>query len=194
MSETASTRLFRIAVGSKNPVKLSSSTNGARHALQAYLAGCDVESSGFDVASGVSSQPLGDRETKSGAKQRSLEAYEAYKAANEGRSPDFAIGLEGGVSDENGEMECMAWIVVYDGENYGSSKTGTFTLPKRIRELVLSGMELGDADDLVFGSVNSKQKGGTVGHLTRGVIDRSKYYESTVVMAFIPLLWSDLYP
>ena len=54
-------------------------------------------------------------------------------------------------------------------------------------------MELGNADDKVFSTVNSKQKGGTVGKLTRGVIDRAQYYESAVILAMIPFIWPSLY-
>ena len=56
-------------------------------------------------------------------------------------------------------------------------------------QLVRDGMELGDADDEVMGTVGAKQGAGTVGALTRGVIDRSEYYEPAVVLAMVPLLW-----
>lgn len=58
----------------------------------------------------------------------------------------------------------------------------------------MGGMELGDADDAVFGTKNAKQGDGTVGHLTHNVIDRTKYYTSAVILAMIPFHWPDLYP
>jgi len=76
----------------------------------------------------------------------------------------------------------------------GCARTSAFALPPAICALVAAGMELGDADDKVFGSSNAKQAGGTVGHLTLGVIDRTLYYEQAVVLAFIPFHWPDLYP
>ena len=53
------------------------------------------------------------------------------------------------------------------------------------------GMELGDADDAVFNDTNSKQKGGTVGKLTHGAIDRTAYYVHALHMALIPFLHDD---
>jgi non-canonical (house-cleaning) NTP pyrophosphatase len=54
-------------------------------------------------------------------------------------------------------------------------------------------MELGAADDLVFDTTNSKQKEGSVGQLTHGVIDRKNFYEQAVVLAFIRFQWPELY-
>lgn len=62
--------------------------------------------------------------------------------------------------------------MVYNGEKFGSARTASFFLPEAIATLVKGGLELGDADDKVFGSTNNKQSGGTVGHLTNGVIGR----------------------
>ena len=185
---------YIIAVGSRNPVKINSSLTGVKKAL-IPVAGDDVDvtAQGFDVSSGVSDQPMGDAETKLGAVNRAKGAYEAFIAENEGVKPNFSVGLEGGIiNDEEEEiMICSAWMAVFDGESIGTARTCSFPLPPKIRELVLGGMELGDADDKVFGSSNSKQKGGTVGHLTRGVIDRAEYYEPAVVLAMVPLLWKD---
>ena len=49
-------------------------------------------------------------------------------------------------------------------------------------------MELGHADDVVFKDKNSKQKGGTVGKLTDGLVDRTEYYRHAMLMALIPFL------
>jgi non-canonical (house-cleaning) NTP pyrophosphatase len=98
------------------------------------------------------------------------------------------------VSDDGEKMECFAWTAVYNGKNMGTARTASFFLPKQIRDLVLEGMELGDADDKVFGTVNAKQGDGTVGHLTKGIINRTQYYAPAVVLAFVPFMWPDLYP
>ena len=93
-------------------------------------------------------------------------------------------------------MECCAWMErTALLPTFGSARTSTFQLPAAIVDLVNSGMELGDADDQVFGTVNSKQGEGTVGHLTNGVsvISRANYYEPAVVLAFIPFIWPSLY-
>jgi inosine/xanthosine triphosphatase len=185
-------QILKIAVGSKNPIKLSASLNGTRRAW----VDKQIEGVGFDVPSGVSDQPMGNEETKLGAGNRARAAYDAYKDSQpDGAKPDYAVGLEGGVMlSPAGELECFAWIAVYDGEKTGYARTGSFVLPPRIRDLVVKeGMELGHADDLVFGATNSKQSAGAVGFLTRGVVDRAQYYEHAVVLAYIPFQWPDLY-
>ncbi len=80
------------------------------------------------------------------------------------------------------------------GKTLGTSRTSAFFLPHVIRDLVTKeGLELGAADDRVFGTQNSKQAAGAVGQLTKGVIDRTAYYEQAVVLAFIPFQWPELY-
>jgi len=185
----------RIAIGSKNPVKVNSSINGVAKALQPLLCKevkVQVHGKGFNVPSDVSDQPMSEAETKTGACNRARNAWNAFMS-EVGNAPDFAVGLEGGIVNDESEMICSAWMAVYNGTTMGTARTCSFPLPPSIRRLVLGGMELGDADDQIFGSVNSKQAGGTVGHLSRGVIDRTAYYEPAVVLAMVPLLWPDLY-
>jgi len=54
-------------------------------------------------------------------------------------------------------------------------------------------MELGQADDEVFYEDNSKQKGGSVGILTKGKLNRTEYYQQAVLLALIPFLQKNLY-
>jgi non-canonical (house-cleaning) NTP pyrophosphatase len=68
----------------------------------------------------------------------------------------------------------------------GKARTATYYLPRETAQLVKGGMELGHADEVVFGGQNSKQKNGSVGLLTGDVIDRRAYYEEAVVLALIP--------
>ena len=179
-----------LAVGSKNPVKLKAAIDGATRAF----VDKKVVGEGFNSPSGVRDQPMGDVETKTGAGNRAKHSFEEF-AKLHGFAPSYALGLEGGVSvTESNELECFAWIAVYNGSTMGFSRTASFCLPPSIRDLVLvDGMELGDADDKVFGSTNAKQSGGTVGHLSNGVIERAEYYEHAVVLAFIPFHWPSLY-
>jgi len=58
---------------------------------------------------------------------------------------------------------------------------------------VNSGLELGEADDLVFGQANSKQKNGAIGLLTNDVLNRTTLYEQAVIMALIPFKNPHLY-
>jgi len=91
-------------------------------------------------------------------------------------------------------MEAFAWVCIIsrDGK-IGKAKSGVFFLPKKVVGLIKEGKELGEANDIVFKEENSKQKGGAIGILTEGLIDRTGYYTSTVVSALIPFKNKDLY-
>ena len=75
-----------------------------------------------------------------------------------------------------------------DKTKKGVGKTSLFQLPKEIQRLVLKGVELGVADDVVFERTNSKKKDGAVGILTHGIINRTKYYKEAVIMSLIPFV------
>jgi len=78
-------------------------------------------------------------------------------------------------------------VVIYGRDGVtGKARSGSFVLPKQIAALVAEGLELGDADDRVFGQTNSKQKNGSIGLLTGDVITRASYYAPVVSMALIP--------
>ncbi|HRF97359.1 MAG TPA: DUF84 family protein, partial [Aggregatilineales bacterium] len=73
-------------------------------------------------------------------------------------------------------------------ERGGHARTATFILPDEVAKHVKLGLELGDADDIVFGRSNSKQQNGSVGLLTNDRIDRAGYYSPAVVLALIPFI------
>ena len=77
----------------------------------------------------------------------------------------------------------------------GIAKTASFPLPQKISDLVLGeqNMELGDADDYVFGRSNGKQKDGTVGMLSNDKVSRMVYYDHALRLALIPFIWPELY-
>jgi inosine/xanthosine triphosphatase len=123
-----------------------------------------------------------------GAKNRVANAIKQIPGA------EFYIGMEGGVELKGDTMESFAWIFIQrkDGKT-GTGRTGTFFLPKKLSYLILKGTELGQADDIVFGQNNTKQKMGTVGVLTENVIDRTEYYKQAVIFALIPFINPELY-
>ena len=232
---------LHIAVGSTNPVKI----NAVKLAFQQTFSsqtnsnsnsnGIQIVTSSYNVSSGVPDQPMGDIETKLGAKNR---AEAAYKQALQESShpnnnhhhnygpPDFSVGLEGGCEESDGILWCMAWMAILGSDSprcklcqvdpsnsnlFNSSnipksfdsktpqkfwsfgRTGSFPLPPKVTALVQSGMELGDADDAVFQRINSKQGSGTVGILTKGMIDRTSYYDHALKLALVPWIHPALY-
>ena len=59
---------------------------------------------------------------------------------------------------------------------------------ERLASPVSQGIELGVADDMVFGRVDSKRTGGSVGLLSGGLIDRTAYYEHAMILALVPFM------
>ena len=173
----------KVIIASKNPVKI----NATKLAFEQMFPEKVFQFEGVNVSSDISDQPMSDNETLSGAMNRSNNAKAEYMDA------DYWIGIEGGVHKKDNEMQVFAWISIQSNEIEGKARTATFDLPKKIIELIDSGMELGDADDIIFSRKNSKQKNGAVGILTADLIDREKYYIHAIIMALIPFNNVDLY-
>jgi inosine/xanthosine triphosphatase len=166
----------KLVVASTNPVKIGAALAGFGRMFPDHV----YTANGVSARSGVSDQPMSDRETLQGALNRVEDARRLAPDA------DYWIGLEGGVERVGAALEAFAWIVVSDGHTIGRARTASYFLPDETARLIAQGMELGDADDLVFGRANSKQQNGSVGLLTGDVIDRTMYYEHAVILALIP--------
>lgn len=54
-------------------------------------------------------------------------------------------------------------------------------------------MELGHADDAVFGRKRSGRGSGTIGRLSNGVLDRTEFHVHAVICALLPWLQPQLY-
>lgn len=166
-----------VAVASTNPVKLSATKTAFRKAFP----GKDVRVEGVRISSGVSDQPKTDDETLTGAENRA-------RALSNDSEADFCIGIEGGIQRTEHGVEAFAWVVVQRNGVIGRSRSCSFELPPAVVELLDAGLELGDANDRVFGTENSKHDQGAVGLLTNGVIDRTALYEPAVILALVPFL------
>jgi inosine/xanthosine triphosphatase len=168
----------RIVVASENPVKSRATLRAFRRMFDRE----DFEVRGTSVPSGVGDQPRSDADTLKGAYNRVRAAAQRQPEA------DFWVGIEGGIEDSVEGMAAFAWVVVMSAgaDAVGKGRTGTFFLPETVAQLVRDGMELGDADDVMFGRTNSKQKAGAIGILTGNVIDRTALYEHAIVLALVP--------
>ena len=170
---------MKIVVASNNPVK----QGAARDAFEPLAAPGQLTLLTASVPSGVSDQPFGDEDTRRGAMNRVSNACEAQPDA------DYWVGFEGGVDVVDGTMFTFAWCCVRarDGRR-GFARTVTLPLPDSVRELVESGMELGEANDRVFGTHDSKRGGGAFGLLTDDRLTRRGVYTETLTVALIPVL------
>lgn len=172
---------MKILVGSTNPVKIKA----VEKAFQLCLPQESWSIEGMKVESGVSDQPMTDEETYAGAQYRVGQLLS--------NAADYYVGLEGGLEPFQDQLQAFAWIYIKSRDRISFARTSTFILPPKIADLVKGGMELGDADDVVFGMSNSKQKMGAIGLLTKGLTDRARYYEEAVQKALIPFMNPDLY-
>lgn len=172
-----------IVLASNNPVKIEAALSGFRKMFPAE----EFSLRSVSVPSGVRDQPLSSQETLQGALNRVQHAARLVQEA------DYWVGIEGGIEELNGAMAAFAWIVVNSASLAGKSRTGTFFLPTRIAELIRAGKELGEADDIVFQTSNSKRENGAIGLLTGDIIDRAQLYEHAVILALVPFKNAGLY-
>ncbi|GAB3196952.1 inosine/xanthosine triphosphatase [Pontibacter aydingkolensis] len=172
-----------IVVASKNPVKIEAALLG----FQKMFPEQTFQTLTISVPSDVQDQPMSDDETLKGAVNRVNNAFEKHTEA------DFWIGIEGGVEMHDGELTAFAWVVIRSDSGLGKARSGTFFLPGAVAELVAQGMELGEADDIVFNKSNSKQQSGAIGLLTDNVVDRMQLYQQAVVLALVSFKNEALY-
>lgn len=168
--------MSRVIVASTNPVKIKAVARGFEH----MFPGEQISVEGIGFESPVSAQPFGDEETLHGAVRRARMARDLVPEA------DYWVGVEGGVTASRTDMQAFAWIHVQADNAAGQARSASFPLPVKIAELVMDGIELGEADDIVFGRTNSKQANGAVGILTADAVDRQALYEQPVMLALIP--------
>lgn len=175
---------MKIIVASHNPVKV----NAARQAFETQFPGHSIEIGSADVDSGAGDQPASDTATRQGARTRAIRASEVIPNA------DYWVGLEGGIEVLDDQLMAFAWMAIKGPSgDISEARSVTLPLPPAIKKLVEQGMELGDANDRVFATINSKQGGGAYGLLTDGLYTRESIYVQTLIIALIPFV-NELYP
>ncbi|MDA7501753.1 inosine/xanthosine triphosphatase [Chitinophagales bacterium] len=173
-----------IYVASKNPVKIEAT----KSAFEKVFPKEDFQCIGVSINSEVSDQPSSSEETYKGALNRAQGAKNKYPDGN------FWVGIEGGIEFINSDMHIFAWMMIIGKDRKGYARTASFVAPPKVAELVQTGMELGDADDIVFKKENSKQKTGAAGLLTGNIIHRRTLYEPALILALVPFINRGLFP
>lgn len=168
--------MILVLVASQNPVKIEAAKIG----FMRIFPDDSFEFRGISVPSEVSDQPMSRQETLQGALNRTKNAALAMPQAQ------YIVGIEGGVEEHDGRLEVFAWVIIQKDEQMGRAQTGIFCLPDEIAQLIHEGKELGEADDIIFGTSNSKQANGSIGILTDDAYTRTDYYVNAVMMALIP--------
>lgn len=171
---------MKILVGSRNPVKIAAVAEAFGRCFGA------VEVTGIAVDSGVPDQPGGEQ-TFAGAANRA--AALARRNAAEGLQAAFCVGLEAGMIQLAGTWFTFGAICLVDDRGrIGQATSGMFPLPPGLVPEMLAGVELGTLIDRLAGEENTKQRGGAVGYLTGGILDRQGLYAQGVLLALIPFL------
>jgi inosine/xanthosine triphosphatase len=173
---------MHIAIGSTNPVKC----NATRAVLKAVFSDTVFEC--VDVPSGVSDQPWGNVETRTGAHNRAQAAL-AHTGA------DLAVGLEAGVQESEFGLLTCAWCVLVDARGrVGVGGNSSILLPPAVAERLYLGDELGAAMDGLVNEHNTKHRNGAIGILTHNLETRQSAYESIIRLALAPFQHPAWYP
>jgi inosine/xanthosine triphosphatase len=176
---------MKILVGSKNPVKIDS----VKEAFANYYS--NIEATGIDVESGVSTQPVSDQ-TFIGAQNRAIKLKELNDAQN--LSADYFVGIEGGITKQLEKWFAFGCMCVVDKEGrIGFGTSPHFELPQNVVEKLLQGIELGDVMDEIMNQQNTKQKHGAIGFFTNGVMNRKELYIEGLKVALIPFLHKEMF-
>jgi inosine/xanthosine triphosphatase len=177
---------MKVIVASRNPVKLGA----AEDAFAVVLPRETIRYEALEVPSGVAEQPRSDDETRRGARNRVQAARQLRPRA------EYWVGLEGGLEHLDGRWLASAWMVIENARGRaGEARTPTLPLPPSVEALLDQGLELGEANDRVFATRNSKQAGGAFGLLTSGRLTRRAVYAQTLELALLPLvheLWAEV--
>lgn len=172
---------MKVAVGSTNPVKVAA----VQSTIERAWPGTEVVA--VPVASGVTVMPMSDTECIEGARNRATAARQQVTA-------DLGIGLEGGVHPDVIGLLLVGWVVVNDGSGReGIGAAGRLPLPPVIARRVAAGEELGPLMDELLGVTNVKQKGGAVGALTAGLVQREQAFALAVAYALAPFVSPHFY-
>lgn len=176
--------MAKIVVSSSNPAKINATLSG----FQQMLPNEVFEIKGITVETGVSSQPLTEKETFTGA----LNRINAIKKLEP--SADFWVAIEGGLEKTEHGMSSIDWGLIESKDGMlGKAKSSVFFLPDSVLNLVEQGYELSKASDIVFKKENTKSTSGIVGILTDNLIDKTKHYIDIIILALIPFKNREIY-
>lgn len=170
--------MYHVVAATTNPAKI--------HAIaQAFNdvfgeGSCHIE--GVEVDSGVAAQPLTHLETRTGARQRVMNARQVRPEA------DFWVAIEAGIEDDS----AFAWMVIENHKLRGESRSASFTLPAIVMKGIHAGRELGDEMARLTGVENIKHKGGAIGAFTAGHLTRTSVYHQALILALCPF-HNDIY-
>ncbi len=164
--------MHHVVVATTNPAKI----RAILHAFNEIFGEGSSEIDSVDVESGVPEQPLGNEETRAGARNRVNNARLARPEA------DFWVAIEAGID----EGSTFSWVIIENREQRGEARSATLPLPEVILEKVRAGEALGPAMSHYTGIDEIGRKEGAIGVFTAGKLTRASVYHQAVILALSP--------
>lgn len=179
--------ILTIAVGSKNQAK----NLAVKTAFERAFPGNTIDAIGFDVASGISEQPITDEESIQGALNR------ARNALAEQATAQYGVGLEGNTVTIEDRMYLHGWVaVVKQGvETAGIGHSSGLELPENLKQGIEAGGELGPLlqDILNDNDNNIRHTQGTNGILSGGLYTREQEFIDATTVALARFVKPEYY-
>jgi non-canonical (house-cleaning) NTP pyrophosphatase len=160
---------LKIAIAADDSAKIQATIQGISIAMTGNPLGKEIDVRTIYLDSKLSESDEISRcrlqnssETYTYARKIARDVYIEYEQSL-GKPPDFGISFELGIERLDGfEYEAFFWIVMYNGNRFGSSRTQSMLLPTSvIANLEAHGMLKKEAESLLFGrprAVVSKRK------------------------------------
>lgn len=225
---------IRVAVAATEAAKIQSTIQGISVGVTGSVLGKEVDALGMNVHVHNMEEEeystgalLASSPTLLYARNKAFTAFSEYEKIK-GSNPHFSIAFECGLDSlVDGTHDFFTWVVIYNGKEFGSSRSQSFCLPPSIMShLQNNGMQKRDAERIIFGSLaslpltmsvqtpgsspkspsrssiisdqsrtvgNPATPKGAIAHLLHGKMTWSRYLEQSVVLAFLPFQWHDLF-
>lgn len=164
--------MYHVVAATTNPAKIKAITL----AFDDVFGAGSYHIEGIEVDSGVPEQPIGNAETRTGARHRVMSARQVRPEA------DFWVGIEAGLEDNM----TFAWMTVENHRLRGESRSASLMLPERILQEIHAGRALGEEMAQLTGEEGINRREGAIGVFTRGCLTRTSVYHQALVLALAP--------
>ncbi|MBW7981529.1 inosine/xanthosine triphosphatase [Enterobacillus tribolii] len=164
--------MYHVVAATTNPAKIKAITL----AFDDVFGNGNYHIEGLEVDSGVPEQPIGNTETRTGARHRVMCARQVRPEA------DFWVGIEAGLEDNM----TFAWMTVENHRLRGESRSASLMLPERILQEIHAGRALGEEMVKLTGIEGVNRREGAIGIFTQGKLTRTSVYHQALVLALVP--------
>ncbi len=167
-----------VHVGSVNPVKVEA----VRNVFSRFFKELEIE--GSVTRTSVPDEPW-EEDVKRGAKERAWQVMQ---------NADIGVGIEAGLFRREDGIYDVQYCAILDKMGRYTFGTGPgFRYPAMIEAELLKGSTVGEVFAEKIVGENIGQKGGAIGYLTNGVLNRQELTESAVLAAMVPRINKELY-